>query len=79
MQRVPGARRNWKSPIFMPGLGRRPSSGAALLNTITRELYFTNSSCFNLQAVAGLLTKKTRERLDQFELPRRLNSRRAVH
>jgi len=39
-------------------------------NTSTRQFSFTNSSCFDLDAVKALLTEKTRERLAQFSLPR---------
>jgi AsmA-like C-terminal region len=65
---------SWRAPELevtnlYARLGGGHLLGAVQLNTITRELNFTNSSCFNLQAVAGLLTEKTRERLDQFKLP----------
>ena len=35
----------------------------ARLNVATRELTFTNSSCFDFHAIAALLTEKTRKRL----------------
>jgi len=41
----------------------------ARLNLATRELAFTNSSCFNIHAIAALLTEKTRERLADFSWP----------
>jgi hypothetical protein len=37
-------------------------------NTATRELSFTNSSCFDPAAITALLTDKTRARLNQFLL-----------
>lgn len=51
-------------------LGGGELRAAARLNLATREFSFTNSSCFDLQAVAGLLTDKTRERLAQFAFSR---------
>ena len=65
----------WRAPEVEIGnlyarLGRGQLQSAALLNVNTRELYFTNSSCFDPHAIAGLLTGKMREQLDQFELPR---------
>lgn len=50
-------------------LGGGRLRAAASLNTDTHEFQFTNSSCFNLQAIADLLTEKTRERLDQLKFP----------
>ncbi|HEX3628141.1 MAG TPA: hypothetical protein VH280_22250 [Verrucomicrobiae bacterium] len=50
-------------------LGKGQLHAAARLNTTTREFYFTNSSCFNLQALAGLLPEKAREQLNQIQLP----------
>ncbi|MGH8024342.1 MAG: hypothetical protein ACRED1_12210, partial [Limisphaerales bacterium] len=64
----------WRAPeVEITNLYARLGGGwlraAARLNLTSRELYFTNSSCFNLQAIAGLLTQKTRGRLEQFSLP----------
>lgn len=50
-------------------LGGGDLHARAQLNLATRELSFTNSSCFNLNAVAALLTSKTDARLDQFSFP----------
>jgi len=47
-------------------LGGGRLDGRAWLNVATRELGFTNSSCFDLHAVAALLTDKTRDRLADF-------------
>ena len=47
-------------------LGGGRLDGRAGLNVATRELAFTNSSSFDLHAVAALLTDKTRERLADF-------------
>lgn len=51
-------------------LGGGELRAAVQFNLKTRELSFTNSSCFNLDAVSSLLTEKTRERLAQYSLPR---------
>jgi hypothetical protein len=64
----------WQAPeIELTNLYARLGGGqlqaAARLNLDTREFSFTNSSCFDPQAVATLLTEKVRERLDQFTLP----------
>lgn len=64
----------WRAPDLevtnlVVRLGGGRLHAAVRLNMKTRELSFTNSSCFNLQAVAALLTEKCRERLDQFTLP----------
>jgi hypothetical protein len=64
----------WRQPLLeITNLSARLGGGgllaAARLNLATREFYFTNSSCFDLQAIAGLLTEKTRARLGQFTLP----------
>ena len=47
-------------------LGGGQMEGRAWLNVATREFGFTNASCFDLHAVAGLLMDKTRERLAEF-------------
>jgi len=47
-------------------LGGGRLEGRAQLNVATREIVFTNSSHFDLHAVAALLTDKTRERLADF-------------
>jgi len=65
----------WRAPEVEIGnlyarLGRGQLQAAALLNVTTGELFFTNSSCFDPQAIAGLLTEKSREQLDQLRLPR---------
>lgn len=64
----------WRAPeVEVTNLFARLGGGrlqaAARLNLITREFSFTNSCCFDLQAVNALLTEKTRERLAQFTLP----------
>ncbi|HUE36859.1 MAG TPA: hypothetical protein VMO20_05665, partial [Candidatus Acidoferrum sp.] len=51
-------------------LGGGDLRAAAQFNMSTRQFSFTNSSCFDLNAVTVLLTEKTRERLAQFSLPR---------
>ena len=61
----------WRAPELSvtnlaAGLGGGSLAAAARLNVATRELAFTNSSDFDLHAVAELLTDKTRERLDEF-------------
>jgi hypothetical protein len=48
------------------GLGGGQLDAQARLNVATREFEFTNSSCFDVHAVAALLTGKTRERLTEF-------------
>ncbi|HEV2330308.1 MAG TPA: AsmA-like C-terminal region-containing protein [Verrucomicrobiae bacterium] len=65
---------NWRAPeVEITNLYARLGEGqlhaAAKLNATTREFYFTNSSCFNLQAIAKLLPDKAREQLDQIRLP----------
>lgn len=47
-------------------LGRGDLRAAARLNLDTRELSFTNYSCFDPNAIATLLTSKTDARLGQF-------------
>jgi hypothetical protein len=49
-------------------LGRGELHATVRFNTATRELYFTNSSCFDPAAIMALLTEKTRARLNQFLL-----------
>ena len=39
------------------------------MNVATRQLAFTNASCFDVHAIAALLTEKTRERLADFSWP----------
>ena len=51
------------------GLGGGQLDATARLNLATRELTFTNSSCFDVHAIAALLTEKTRERLADFSWP----------
>ena len=41
-------------------------AAGARLNVATREFVFTNASCFDVHAIAALLTEKTRERLADF-------------
>ncbi|HTR43708.1 MAG TPA: AsmA-like C-terminal region-containing protein [Pseudomonadales bacterium] len=50
-------------------LGKGDLRAAMDFNLQTRELSFTNSSCFDVSAVDSLLTEKTRERLAQYSLP----------
>ncbi len=62
---------HWQAPELAvtklsAGLDGGPLDAAARLNVATREFTFTNSSCFNLPAIAALLTEKTRERLADF-------------
>lgn len=64
----------WRAPdVEVTNLYARLGGGqlraGVRLNLASRELDFTNSSCFNLDAIDGLLTEKTRERLNQFQLP----------
>jgi hypothetical protein len=47
-------------------LGGGQLAGGALLNVATREFAFTNASCFDVHAIAALLTEKTRARLADF-------------
>ncbi|MGA2788605.1 MAG: AsmA-like C-terminal region-containing protein [Verrucomicrobiota bacterium] len=61
----------WRAPELAvtklsAGLGGGQLEATARLNLATRELTFTNSSCFNVHAIAALLTEKTRERLADF-------------
>jgi hypothetical protein len=61
----------WQAPELAvtklsAGLGGGQLEATARLNLATRELAFTDSSCFNLQAIAALLTEKTRARLADF-------------
>jgi hypothetical protein len=61
----------WQAPELAvtklsAGLGGGQLDATARLNLATRELAFTNSSCFNVHAIAALLTEKTRERLADF-------------
>jgi hypothetical protein len=50
-------------------LGGGKLEAAAKLNVATRELTFTNSSCFDIHALDALLTGKTDERLADFSWP----------
>jgi hypothetical protein len=61
----------WQAPELAvtklsAGLGGGQLDATARLNLVTREFTFTNSSCFNVHAIAALLTEKTRERLADF-------------
>jgi hypothetical protein len=47
-------------------LGGGRLDAAAQLNVATRQFAFTNASCFDVHAIAALLTEKTRERLADF-------------
>lgn len=63
---------SWRAPLLeisnlTARLGGGEIQAAARLNTQTRDFWFTNSSCFNLSAISGLLTEKTREFLGQFK------------
>jgi hypothetical protein len=65
----------WQDPeLTITNLYARLGGGglraAVQLNLKTRELSFTNSSCFDLNAINSLLTEKTRERLARYSLPR---------
>ena len=65
---------SWRAPeLEITNLYARLGGGhlrvGMRLNTATREFYFTNSSCFNLQSISGVLTQKAREQLDRIELP----------
>jgi hypothetical protein len=58
----------WRAPEFAvtnlsAKLGGGRLDARAQLNVATRELTFTNSSCFDFHSIAALLTKKTHERL----------------
>ena len=57
-RRILAARRNWPSPICPPNSAAARSMPALRLNVATRELSFTNSSDFDLHAVAALLDGK---------------------
>jgi len=61
----------WQAPeLAVTNLSARLGGGRldaqAWLNVATREFTFTNASCFDIHAVAALLTEKTRERLAEF-------------
>jgi len=61
----------WRAPELAvtnlsAALGGGQLDGQARLNVATRGFAFTNSSCFDVHAVAALLTEKTRERLGEF-------------
>ena len=61
----------WRAPeLTVTKLSARLGGGrldaTARLNVATRELAFTNSSRFDIHAIAALLTEKTRERLAEF-------------
>jgi hypothetical protein len=61
----------WRAPELTvtrlsAGLGGGRFDATARLNVATRELSFTNSSDFDVHAIAALLTEKTRERLAEF-------------
>ena len=61
----------WSAPeLVLTNLSARLGGGQlesrASLNVATREFGFTNTSRFDLHAVAALLTDKTRERLAEF-------------
>jgi hypothetical protein len=61
----------WRAPkLAVTRLSARLGGGqldaTAQLNVATREFAFTNASCFDVHAIAALLTKKTRERLADF-------------
>lgn len=65
---------DWRAPeLEITNLYARLGDGhlraGARFNAATREFYFTNSSCFNLQAISGLLPEKAREHLGRIELP----------
>ena len=64
---------SWRAPdLELTNLFARLGGGelraTVRFNTATRELSFTNSSCFNPAAITALLTEKTRARLGQFSL-----------
>ena len=61
----------WRTPELAvtnlsAGLGGGQLEAQARLNVATREFTFTNSSCFDVHAVAALLTEQTRGRLAEF-------------
>jgi hypothetical protein len=61
----------WRAPVlavtnFSALLGGGRMDARLKLNAATRELAFTNASCFDLHAVYALLTEKTVERLADF-------------
>ena len=61
----------WQAPELAvtnlsAALGGGQLDAQARLNVARREFAFTNSSCFDVHAVAALLTEKTRERLAEF-------------
>ena len=61
----------WQAPELAvtnlsAGLGGGRLDAQARLNVATREFTFTNASCFDVHAVAALLTEKTRARLAEF-------------
>ena len=71
MRRLPGPRRNWRSPICPPNSAAAAGRAGAIERRYPR-VRFTNASRFDLHAVNALLTDKTRERLAEFswtELP----------
>ncbi|HXR04401.1 MAG TPA: AsmA-like C-terminal region-containing protein [Verrucomicrobiae bacterium] len=61
----------WQAPELAvtnlsAALGGGQLDAQARLNVATREFAFTSASCFDVHAVAALLTAKTRERLAEF-------------
>ena len=61
----------WRSPdLQVTNLYARLGGGslhsAVRLNITTRKFSFTNSSCFDINAITSLLTDKTRARLSQY-------------
>jgi hypothetical protein len=61
----------WQAPeLSVTNLSAQLGGGRlearARLNVATREFTFTNSSCFDVRAIAALLTEKTCERLADF-------------
>jgi hypothetical protein len=70
----------WQDPVLgvtnlYVRLGGGELRAGVQWNTSTRVFSFTASSCFDLNAIADLLTEKTRERLAQFSLPQPPNLR----
>ena len=70
----------WHAPECAIGrltaqLGGGKISASAVLNVAERRIAFTNNSNFDLHAIAGLLTAKTRERLEEISwtLPPQIN------
>jgi hypothetical protein len=64
----------WRAPeLAVTHLSARLGGGqlaaGAQLNVATRQFAFTNASCFDVHAIAALLTEKTRERLADFSWP----------